>query len=58
MVYVGLNCKNFLVLTFKQISSWEFEKKEKQRKENGSCIYNLTKGLFGIFFAWQAEKKN
>ena len=51
MVYVGLNCKNFLVLMFKQISSWEFEKKGKQRKENGSCIYNLTKGLFGIFFA-------
>lgn len=52
MVYVGLNCKNFLVLMFKQISSWEFEKKKgKQRKENGSCIYNLTKGLFGIFFA-------
>lgn len=34
------------------------KKKGKQRKENGSCIYNLTKGLFGIFFAWQAEKKN
>ena len=32
MVYVGLNCKNFLVLMFKQISSWEFEKKEKTKE--------------------------
>ena len=44
----GIELQNFLDLTFKQMTLWEFDKKKwKERKENGSCIYNL--GLFGIF---------
>ncbi len=39
MVYVGLNCKNFLVLMFKQISSWEFEKKKENKGKKMEVVF-------------------